>query len=217
MEPRPVHIRPLTMAIGLTVVVALELVAGFALEWTGWPHFAKIGAVRLLQIVGMVWTVIWLEGGLSAIGWQPRAWPGGLVRGLGWSLVFALAAGLGMALIYLAGWNPIALIRSPLPGRQSDLLLLFLVGGLIAPIAEEICFRGILFSFFRSYGIVAAIVFSTAIFVVLHFNRLPATQVVGGVVFALAYETSRNLMVPITIHALGNLALFALSLPFFQR
>mgnify|MGYP001477487223 CR=1 FL=1 len=217
MAPKPIHIRPLTLAVALMVVVGLELLAGFALEWTGWPRFAKIGAVRLLQIAGMLWTVIRLEGGLGAIGWQPRSWPAGLIRGVGWSLVFALAAGLGMAVIYLAGWNPIALIRSPLPGRPSDLVLLFLVGGVIAPIAEEICFRGILFSFFRSYGIVAAIVFSTAIFVVLHFNRLPATQVVGGVVFALAYETSRNLMVPITIHALGNLALFALSLPFFQR
>ena len=216
MAASPIHIRPLTMAVALAVVIGVELLAGWALKGVGLSRFATVGVVRLLQIGGMLLAVIWLEGGLAAIGWQPRAWLAGLTRGLRWSLVFALAAGLGMALLYLAGQNPVALIRSPLPDRQMDLVLLFVVGGLIAPLAEEICFRGILFSFFRSYGIVAAIVFSTAIFVALHFNRVPATQVVGGIVFALSFETSRNLMVPITIHALGNLALFALSLPFFQ-
>jgi hypothetical protein len=217
MAANPIHIRPLTMAVTLAVVIGLELLAGWVLGSTDLPRFAKIGALRLLQIGGMLWAVVRLEGGLSAIGWQPRAWPAGAIRGLSWSLVFALAAGFGMALLYLAGQNPIALIRSTLPSRPMDLVLLFIVGGLIAPLAEEICFRGILFSFFRSYGIMAAIVFSTAIFVVLHLNRLPATQVIGGIVFALSFETSRNLMVPITIHALGNLALFALSLPMFQN
>jgi hypothetical protein len=35
---------------------------------------------------------------------------------------------------------------------------------------------------------------------------------VGGIVFAVAYELEGNLMVPITIHVLGNTAIFALSL-----
>jgi membrane protease YdiL (CAAX protease family) len=217
MAANPIHIRPVTMAVTLAVIIGVELLAGWLLGGTALPRYAKVGVVRLLQIGGMLAAVVRLEGGLAAIGWHPRAWLAGVARGLRWSLMFALAAGFGMALLYLAGQNPIALIRSSLPTRPLDLVLLFVVGGLIAPIAEEICFRGVLFSFFRSYGIVAAIVFSTAIFVVLHFNRLPATQVVGGIVFALSYETSRNLMVPITIHALGNLALFALSLPLFQH
>jgi membrane protease YdiL (CAAX protease family) len=37
-------------------------------------------------------------------------------------------------------------------------------------------------------------------------------QIIGGIVFALAYEASGNLLVPITIHVLGNLAIFTLSL-----
>jgi hypothetical protein len=37
------------------------------------------------------------------------------------------------------------------------------------------------------------------------------TQVVGGILFAAAYEIEKNLVVPITIHCLGNLAIFALS------
>jgi hypothetical protein len=216
MASSPIKIRTLTLAAAVTVVIAVELLAGWALEWTGLPRTAKIGVVRLIQIGGLLWVVILMEGGLAAIGWAPGTWLAGMGRGLRWSFVFALAAGLGMALVYLAGQNPLALIRSPLPARLPDTVLLFVVGGVIAPLAEEICFRGIFFSFFRRWGVLAALVFSTAIFVVLHFNRIPATQIVGGLVFALSYEASRNLMVPITIHALGNLALFALSLPIFR-
>lgn len=42
--------------------------------------------------------------------------------------------------------------------------------------------------------------------------NLIITQILGGIVFAVAYKTSGNLMVPITIHCLPNLAIFSLSL-----
>ncbi|MBW2319145.1 MAG: CPBP family intramembrane metalloprotease, partial [Deltaproteobacteria bacterium] len=41
---------------------------------------------------------------------------------------------------------------------------------------------------------------------------LPITQIVGGVIFCVAYEVEGKLMTPITIHVLGNTAIFALSL-----
>jgi hypothetical protein len=41
---------------------------------------------------------------------------------------------------------------------------------------------------------------------------LPITQLIGGILFAVAYEIEKNLLVPITIHCLGNLAIFILSL-----
>jgi len=80
------------------------------------------------------------------------------------------------------------------------------------PVAEEIFFRGILYGFFRRWGAVAAVVLSTVIFVLAHpiFPGIPLPQVVGGVVFAVAYEVEGSLMVPITIHALGNMAIFLL-------
>ena len=51
-------------------------------------------------------------------------------------------------------------------------------------------------------------------FVLAHpiFPVIPIPQVVGGIVFAVAYEIEGSLMVPITIHAQGNLAIFTLSL-----
>ena len=60
----------------------------------------------------------------------------------------------------------------------------------------------------------SALVLSTLIFVLLHptISGFPLPQVVGGLVFAVAYEVEGNLLVPITIHALGNMAIFALAL-----
>ena len=37
-------------------------------------------------------------------------------------------------------------------------------------------------------------------------------QMIGGILFAVAYEMEKNLLAPITIHILGNLAIFILTL-----
>jgi uncharacterized protein len=213
MAPNPIHIRALTLAAAAVWVLTVELAAGWWLQRTACPPLLLMGLARLLQAGGMLGVVVQLEGGLHAVGWAPRTWRAGLIKGACWASGFALVAGLAVGLAYLAGYDPLAMIRQPLPGEPSHLLLFFLVGGFIGPVAEEICFRGILYSFFRRWGVVPALVCSTAIFVAPHaFHGIHFTQIVGGIVFALAFETSRNLMVPITIHVLGNLAIFTLSL-----
>ena len=177
-----------------------------------WPLF-WLGVLRVIQTGAIVWIVVKRESGLAIIGWSPGTWPEGLKKGVVWSMGFGLAAGGAMLAMYYTGHNPLLLVRSPLPSTKPELAMFFLVGGFIAPVAEELCFRGILYTYFRRWGMVLALCASTVIFVLLHApHGLPVTQVVGGIVFAVAYEISRNLMVPITIHALGNLAIFSLSL-----
>ena len=104
------------------------------------------------------------------------------------------------------------MVRTPLPHKVNTLILFFLVGGVLAPVAEEIFFRGLLYGFFRRWGAAVAVILSTALFAFAHpLQSLPFTQIVGGLLFALSYEVEGNLLVPITIHVLGNLAIFALS------
>jgi membrane protease YdiL (CAAX protease family) len=57
---------------------------------------------------------------------------------------------------------------------------------------------------------------STLIFVVVHpgVSGFPFPQFAGGVLFAMAYEKGKSLIVPITVHVLGNTAIFILSLLF---
>ena len=213
MASGPMSIRTATLAAGLTVVLAVELLVRWLAPHTPLPPLAILGIGRLLQTAGLLWAVVRWEGGLGAIGWSPRTWPQGLWTGALWSMGFAFLATLGMLVIHLTGQDPLALVRFPLGGGPAEISLLFLIGGWIAPMAEEIFFRGILYSFFRRWGIAAALIASTAVFVALHSTAgLPVTQIIGGLVFALAYETTRNLMVPMTIHITGNLALFTLAL-----
>jgi len=216
MASNTISIKPLTLIYVLAAIIGVEAVIGWALKWAPLTAYAHLGLIRLIQIGAMLWVISCREDGLAAIGWAPSTWLRGLKIGAVWSICFAAAAGLGMLIVHWTGQNPLKLIHVRLPARTADLVLLFLVGGLIGPLAEELCFRGILYTFFRRWGIPVALIASTAIFVLLHFYRIPVTQVVGGLVFAVAYEVHRNLMVPVVIHVTGNLAIFALSLPVFQ-
>jgi hypothetical protein len=147
------------------------------------------------------------------------AWPNfhtGFKKGLIWSVSFGAAAGIGMLIIHLAGFKISGLFRMQLPAVSNRLVIFFLVGVLVGPIAEEIFFRGILYGFFRRWGVPTAIVLSTLLFVIPHTSGsiIPVAQLLGGVLFAVAYEIEKNLLVPMIIHCLGNLAIFTLALIF---
>lgn len=202
-----------TVAAVLALVTATELLGWLAIRHLAGSHLFWLGGLRLAQIGAMVWIVARQEKGLAVIGWQLSDWLKGLRNGAVWSVSFGLIAGCSMLVLHWTGRNPLDMVRSPLPPEKVELAAYLLVGGCIAPVAEELCFRGILYTYFRRWGLVPALLGSTVIFVALHSTRaLPVTQIVGGVVFAFSYEFSRNLMVPMTIHALGNLAIFSLSL-----
>lgn len=222
----------------LLIIIATEVLALAGIKLTAIPYLVVLGSLRILQVAGILWAVILWENGLTTIGWAPAAWPVGIKKGAIWSLGFAMVAGAGVAVAFMAGYTPLQWLRSPLPADLLDRTLFFIVGGVIAPVAEEICFRGVIYTYMRDLGIrvgamlapthtvtgrglqwlkTAAVIFaiaaSTVVFTLLHtFHGIPVTQIIGGVVFAIAYETSRNLMTPIVIHSLGNLAIFTLSL-----
>lgn len=203
-----------TLIISLGAVIAVEVVARVGIRPGAYNPMIVSGAVRLLQAGLIIIIVLIREKGLSSIGLSLTKTLPGLKRGLTWSAGFGLITLLGFALIFAIGLNPLTLIHTHLPANPDDIALFFLVGGLIGPVAEEVFFRGILYGFCRRWGAPAAIILSTLAFVLAHpiFPAIPVTQVVGGILFAVAYEVEKNLMVPITIHALGNMAIFTLSL-----
>lgn len=83
---------------------------------------------------------------------------------------------------------------------------IILLAVVIAPVAEELAFRGYLYGVIKRYfGAVPALVFSGILFALIHQN-LPSffPLLVLASVFALAYELSGSLLVPMTMHALFN-------------
>jgi membrane protease YdiL (CAAX protease family) len=181
-------------------------------------HFVKnslvlTGGSRLLEILAMTIILIYGNGGLVAIGLSIDSLQKGLQRGIYWSFGFGLIAFCLGLILFTMGINPFNLLGKAQITTPFRIFLLFLVGGLIGPVAEEFFFRGILYGFFRRWGILPALILSTLIFVIMHpLTAYALTQTVGGIIFALAYEREQNLLVPITIHVLGNCAIFVLTL-----
>lgn len=209
MEAKPVTLR--TLAFSLAGVLAVEAVVKLT---TPGSSLAGLGVARLSQTGLMLWILMVSTGGAASIGLERAGWLHGLRRGALWSLAFGASALCVFLFLFLVGVDVLILIRrARLPQEAQVLVLLFMVGGIIAPVAEEILFRGLLYGFFRRWGVAPALIISTILFVLPHAqgSSLPATQIVGGLIFAVSYEKEGNLLVPITIHVLGNLAIFALS------
>jgi uncharacterized protein len=83
---------------------------------------------------------------------------------------------------------------------------IILLAVVIAPVAEELAFRGYLYGVIKRYfGAVPALILSGILFALIHLN-LPSffPLLVLASVFALAYELSGSLLVPMTMHALFN-------------
>jgi membrane protease YdiL (CAAX protease family) len=172
-----------------------------------------LGIVRLLESFLLIYIALLIEKDPGAIGLMPSRITAGFKRGLIWSAGFGIVAGLVYLALLAAGINASNLLKRPAHLFRQQLYIFFLVGGVIGPITEEIFFRGIIYGFFRKWGISVAIVTSTLIFVFIHSygTSLPVTQMIGGIIFAVAYEKEQNLIVPITIHCLGNLTIFSLT------
>ncbi len=103
------------------------------------------------------------------------------------------------------------------PGSQVDLFgldqiginplnfgLLILAFVVIAPITEEIIFRGLIFGFIKDkFGLIAALLISSAIFGLLHPGHHLSTFVMG-LAFALLYYRTKSIAVPIVLHMVWN-------------
>jgi membrane protease YdiL (CAAX protease family) len=211
MDSNPIDAKILLIAI--SVLLAAEAAGAVLTADLPLDPILLLGLLRMAETAALISVVVHWGRGAASIGLGPANWRIGLKKGLIWSAAFGLTAGIGFAVLWMAGMDPLNLVRSPLPRQPLKLAFFFAVGGLVGPVAEEVFFRGILYGFLKRWGKWTAVVLSSLIFVLFHrFDGFPLPQAVGGVVFALAYDAGQSLLAPITIHVLGNLALFSLSL-----
>jgi membrane protease YdiL (CAAX protease family) len=154
-------------------------------------------------------------GGFSRIGFFRTAVTGAILM---------LAA---YPLIFLADVMTQRLLRSP-PQKQAIVemfsesstieqrVIIIVLAVSLAPIAEEFIFRFFLYGVAKRYfGRVIAVVGSALLFAAVH-GHLPsfAPLFVLGSCFAIAYEWSGSILVPMTMHALFNaITLTALAFP----
>lgn len=179
----------------------------------GFRQLLLLGTSRLIEAAMIIGVFLKGKDGLSVLGLEMGKGFSGFRRGLLWSAGFGGIVLLITISFRSMGIDLLPFIKSPLPLNRGDLILFFLVGGMISPVTEELFFRGVVYGFLRRWGIAPAVMISSLVFVLAHmdFTGLFYIQVTGGILFALAYEVEQNLMVPIILHMLGNLAIFSIS------
>jgi len=211
MEAKKIALK--TLVVSIAAVLISEILFRPLITAVFFSPLPGLGLTRILEIMLLILIVIQLEKSVGAIGLAPEKLGVGIKKGMIWSACFGIAAGILILVLYAVGIKALRLFFTPLPTSKMLVLIYLVVGGVIGPVAEEIFFRGILYGFFRQWGVYAAVALSTSLFVLPHLSggSLPFTQLIGGIVFAVAYERENNLLVPITIHCLGNLAIFSIS------
>ncbi len=131
-------------------------------------------------------------------------------------LIGAGVAGVFGAMVALGDAASRALLEGGalrfLIGRQevADPVLFFLVGCVIAPFAEELFFRGLLYSWLRQrMPVIVSIVVSALFFAGMH-GFIAPVQLAGGLIFAGLYEWRGSVWAPYTVHAAANLGIWVL-------
>ena len=208
--PRARHLLGWPFAAGLVLVVAAELTASargnrawnpvalpaWYLVWGGWVVWTcRRNGIGLRRLVGQ---------------WPRREAAWGYV-GMALPLL-VLSAGLFLLQAAAAAWAFPELIEEFIaedpagetgPTLASSVLQI-LVAVAIAPIVEELAFRGVLLrSWSRRRGRRAAVLGTAALFAVLHPTDLLGSFAFGVVLAAIRLRT-RTLLVPIACHVLFN-------------
>jgi uncharacterized protein len=202
-------------AIGIGLLVVAQLI------WTASGREAPGQGVQALAIFTLEAILI-----LPAWWWGPRKYGGGwwalgLRRSPSWRMVSAVGLGLIATLAINAGWEQVRQRLGwvgqpdvlPLFGEGIQGLLLALVlGGIVAPVAEEIFFRGYLYPGLRDrLGLGWGLVLSSAVFSIVHvFPGVLLPIFLMGLIFAWLYERYDSLWPCILLHgAINTLAFLA--------
>lgn len=229
---RPFPITLLDVALMVGVGVPVLVLTGASYVLIGKYVFGRPGAevfgsqdftlfAATVQVVVMVGAVRLFGMRRHAMSWRDaglRPVPGG------WILRAVILAAVCIPLIMMVTVGFQKLLGRPVGSPQARFIApegfswtgaagMLALGGLAAPFAEELFFRGVLFRLLRRYwGVAAGTLMSSVLFGLSHVfvDVMPGTMLLG-IVMALLYQRSGSLWVPITFHAAYNSA----SLVFF--
>jgi membrane protease YdiL (CAAX protease family) len=205
-----------TICLVVVGIVAL-MVLPFAWSALGLPPLSQ--GARVLLIFGLTALLIvpaWIWGpGKHGGGWARlglRPFPA--LRGMAW-VIGGLLAVLAINIVWEGIRQQLGWPRQPdfLPlfgeGIGGLLLALFL-GGVVAPVTEEVFFRGYLYAGARHvWGVAGGAIVSSAIFAVVHVipGALPPIFLMA-LVFVLIYERTRSIWPCIILHGVVNALAF---------
>jgi membrane protease YdiL (CAAX protease family) len=201
------------------VIVALGGQSGGRL---GGPGAAGMVVVYLVLVATLlVWLHMAHRGWLRSIGWPAR---GERLREAAAGLRWGLASQLGVYVVVFIVASALAAIfgRDVEPPRQVDesvtgwaVVAIVVYAVIMAPVAEELVFRGLLFHAIADHrGFWAGAIASAVPFGIIHIvsgsaldvSVLVFAMMVNGLLWAWIHWRHRNLLVSIATHAAFNMA-----------
>jgi membrane protease YdiL (CAAX protease family) len=207
------------LLLGLVIVVGTILTAPFALDAAvlvlGEGELSFLGAVALLTAtqIGLLlvsWLFVFRPNALAGLPGFPGPDAARALRlGLGWGVVAWLGASVASFVAFTV-LDAIGLDPQPQAAEQAlaiiDPWLAVIAVVVLAPIAEEIFFRGVVFNALLREGSRRwAFIGSSALFAVIHLSLVAVLPIfLLGLALAWVYDRTRSLLAPIAMHLTVN-------------
>lgn len=201
-------------------LIAMDVVIGLGLHAAGWGE--NVLVVLLATVLG-TFGLVGLLLGLRVRSWAPLRLRVPRVR---W-VVAGVAAGVGLRLLCIPigyAWqaltgdtgNPQQFLVDTVTAGGWSLAVMLLLAGLAVPLAEEMLYRGVVFSSLRRYGPVVAALGSSVVFGLLHLS--PVVIIVAfllGLVNAVLVERTGSLWPAVASHVVFNVSALVLAATLF--
>jgi uncharacterized protein len=197
--------------LGVTLVLVLANVEPSSVEET--LLIVAVVALSTLLSVGLTVALRWRPS-FSSIGLRSVSWRW-LLAGAGIGLL-GWAANIGTSLAYIWLTSDASNPQEPLVNAAQESTLQFtfmmILGALVVPLAEELLFRGMLYTWLRRWGVAVAVGVSAIVFGLFHGVSvvLPAA-VLLGVLTALIYEKSGSIWPAVMVHVANNAIVFGIA------
>ncbi|MEX2495891.1 MAG: CPBP family intramembrane glutamic endopeptidase [Woeseia sp.] len=210
-------VRALDVILVVLVATACLLLVGWLVRDMATTPALVVGLLTLQSVVVLAAVHFIVVRG-RGIGWgrlglraAPPRWH--FAAALTALVAVPMVALLNLAMQWLMQWladapfrNPQIEFLAPAGFSWTAFAGMLFAAAIVGPIAEEVVFRGLLYSWLRRYlGAVASIPLSAAVFAAAHgIAMLVPALLVNGVLLALLFERSRSLVPPIIAHGLFN-------------
>ena len=211
----------------LVLSIAFLLTAPFGADASalvlGEGELTTLGAVVLLvstqvALLLVSWFLVFRPGAMAGLPSLPgRNATAAITSGVGWGVVAWLGS-TGVAAVVVYMLELLGIEPEPQAAERAiamlDPLLVILAVVILAPIAEEIFFRGVVFNaLLRESGRRWAYIGSSALFAVIHVSLVALVPIfLLGLALAWIYRRTGNLLAPMAMHATVNAISVALAL-----